>query len=400
MIAFISEYPTVSNEQDGMLQRIKTVDKIFENHERVYITFSYLFFNSPEIVKVSDKLTLYKFDLSKKKHLIAFYEIIQKTTLIYVHSVYNARYILPLYKYKKIITDMHGAVPEEQIFWGSSKNGLYYNEIERFVVKNSYKIVSVTNAMAEHFKTKYSNELTDILILPIFDDNYLISKISKSNKEKIVIYSGGVQKWQNIDLMIKCISCKINDYQYLILTGNVEIFKEKLSGIDYSKKVQIKSVSRKDLNSYYSIADFGFILRDDLLLNRVACPTKLSEYLSYGIIPIVKYSLIGDFSDLGYKYITYNHFCEAGLPHDDEIKKIRENNYSVSLKLKDLFEKGKTDIIQCLACLERNPYLKNEISERLFYSEMTQNNQIINNFFQSIIVLLKKIKKKLKENFK
>ena len=47
-------------------------------------------------------------------------------------------------------------------------------------------------------------------------------------------------------------------------------------------------------------------MRDDIVLNRVAAPTKLIEYLSYGLIPIVKTINIGDSVKMGYEYILYN----------------------------------------------------------------------------------------------
>ena len=34
MIAFIAPYPETENEKDGMLQRIKEIDKIFAKHKR------------------------------------------------------------------------------------------------------------------------------------------------------------------------------------------------------------------------------------------------------------------------------------------------------------------------------------------------------------------------------
>lgn len=36
---------------------------------------------------------------------------------------------------------------------------------------------------------------------------------------------------------------------------------------------------------------FGFVLRDDIAVNNVATPTKLSSYLSAGVIPIYSSAL-------------------------------------------------------------------------------------------------------------
>ena len=57
-----------------------------------------------------------------------------------------------------------------------------------------------------------------------------------------------------------------------------------------------------------STCHLGFVLRDDVLVNRVACPTKLLEYIQYGVLPIVLSDAIGDFKELGYKYIGLDDF--------------------------------------------------------------------------------------------
>lgn len=96
------------------------------------------------------------------------------------------------------------------------------------------------------------------------------------------------------------------NYRFIIMTQEEERANEIVSKLPNSDSVVVKSVLPKDLNLYYSIAHYGFILRDDIVLNRVAAPTKLIEYLSYGLIPIVKTINIGDSVKMGYEYISYN----------------------------------------------------------------------------------------------
>jgi glycosyltransferase involved in cell wall biosynthesis len=43
--------------------------------------------------------------------------------------------------------------------------------------------------------------------------------------------------------------------------------------------------------------DFGFILRDNILLNNVASPIKFVEYISMGVIPIISEG-VGDYSSI------------------------------------------------------------------------------------------------------
>lgn len=75
------------------------------------------------------------------------------------------------------------------------------------------------------------------------------------------------------------------------------------------------------------LAHYGFILRDKHILNRVAAPTKMVEYLFFGIIPIVKYEEIGDVLKLGYEYISY----KSDLSNLEPKKSKKNENIAMTL---------------------------------------------------------------------
>src|SRR5690606_13514204 len=125
-----------------------------------------------------------------------------------------------------------------------------------------------------------------------------------------VVYSGNLQSWQNIDLMIQVMKSNLDDrIQYDILTGEPEELKRRLQAEGIAMdRICVQTVAPSALGDYYRAAHYGFVLRDDMVVNRVACPTKLVEYLYYGIIPIVSCANIGDFETLGYEYLPYEAF--------------------------------------------------------------------------------------------
>ena len=114
------------------------------------------------------------------------------------------------------------------------------------------------------------------------------------------------------------------DAFHIILTGNPEGIMDMLKKLPASKTFRyvVRSVAPTELCRYYSLAHYGYILRDEHVLNRVAAPTKLIEYLYYGIIPIVKYERIGDSFRLGYEHISYKDDLSKLIPHKS--KKNRE----------------------------------------------------------------------------
>ncbi|HEY5589373.1 MAG TPA: glycosyl transferase family 1, partial [Candidatus Paceibacterota bacterium] len=112
-----------------------------------------------------------------------------------------------------------------------------------------------------------------------------------------------------IELMSVIIAENLSpNIKYYILTGNVHEMNEIIGKkVDLpNKQIEILSVNPEDLKEYYVKCHYGFILRDDIVVNNVSCPTKLIEYMYYGITPIVLSTSIGDFEKYGYEYIDKN----------------------------------------------------------------------------------------------
>lgn len=58
------------------------------------------------------------------------------------------------------------------------------------------------------------------------------------------------------------------------------------------KNVEIKSVRQQEVASEIADCKFGLILRKDCIVNQVATPTKMSNYLANGVIPIFSDALL------------------------------------------------------------------------------------------------------------
>jgi hypothetical protein len=111
----------------------------------------------------------------------------------------------------------------------------------------------------------------------------------------------------------------------------------------------VKSVKPDYLNNKaYPEAILGFVLRDDIAVNNVACPTKISEYLRHGIIPIVYSENIGDFVNLGMKYIRLSDFVEGKIPNAETLEKMRQDNYECLQKYDELCEKGEKEFYKLM----------------------------------------------------
>ncbi|GFO56564.1 hypothetical protein GMSM_35710 [Geomonas sp. Red276] len=331
MMLFVADYPGPHNEKDGMMQRIAAIDNRFSSVNRSYLKVSLVGNLKAGKERRSELLTIYRLNLFLHLPLILYLALTARC--IYVHSVGNALAILPLYIFRRCVTDMHGVVPDEFQMAGRRLAAWRYRLVERVAVKNSLAIVTVSGAMADHYLRKYGIPRDRVVNVPIFDEAGAVPRRESTGNAPLVVYAGGTQAWQNVDLMVSTIKEVGARCRFLILTGDVTGFREKLS--DHStSEIEIKSVPKKEVYCYYAQADLGFVLRDDDLVNRVACPTKLVEYLSCGVIPIVIQPAIGDFDTFGYCYLTLADFLHQELPSPERLEEMREKNYRVIEEMK------------------------------------------------------------------
>lgn len=304
MILFIAPNPHKLTQREGFLQRVMAIDLLFPN----------------------DKKLFYE-DLKTPKQQV---EALAEASLIYVHSIYHANKILRLYPYfaNKIITDLHGVVPEEEIVADNHEMHAVMADTEAYVFAHGKYFVAVTDAMVAHFKKKYAAAAQATwVVLPIshgIQDLRKRSSSVESRPENIVVYAGGSQPWQNVDKMVEAINKAGRRHQYLMLTHNPEAFVGIQDALE--DVVTIKSVPSAEIAAYYAKSTYGFVLRDDHVVNRVACPTKLIEYLAYGVIPVVLSESIGDFKAMGYRYVALRDFLLKPLKPDQIAAAVKQNH--------------------------------------------------------------------------
>ena len=332
-LLFLAPYPDKRYPPDGMINRIITIDSHFIHEKRTYLYVS-LRKNIVKYHKVQENIEIFELNLFMHFFLIA--RLLFSAENIYSHSIHMIKHIaiIIIFLRQKIILDAHGVVPEE-IEYYETKNILYYVLLltEKIIFsKKNVLVVCVTNAMKKHFSNKYPQYKGKYFIYNIFPEQLyieslesnktLISNVVSNSKKIIVLYSGGTAGWQKIDLMLELMAKNQSDSkEYIILTGEPETFKQIVATYNISEKlIEIRMASPSELSEYYKRADYGFVLRDDNVVNNVASPTKLIEYLFYGIIPIVLTPNIGDYLDYGFEYVRCEEFINIVKPMEKSIK--------------------------------------------------------------------------------
>ncbi len=208
-------------------------------------------------------------------------------------------------KSKKIVVWFQGIEPEESFMRNGSKfRELILSAIEKMVLKNSSFSFFVSREMKKHFEAKYKIAIEEnrcycmpCLNTSIHKETFFVpQKYSKNT----FAYVGSLEVWQRFEYTVEQY-CKIEKE----LNGDSRLYvftkeKEKAELILNShncKNYTIDFAPNDLLPLKLSKIKYGFILRENTAVNRVATPTKISTYLSCGLIPIFS-ECLEDFNNI------------------------------------------------------------------------------------------------------
>jgi hypothetical protein len=337
-ILILITYPNSLNIRDGFFQRVKSIDDHIRNNKRTYVTLRF----RKNFVYREEKLdrNLTTIHLNLFVHFWRLLQLFRNADTIMTPSVSCMRLFLWAFVFsgsitkKNIIYDVHGVMPEEHEYAGKYWRGLYLGILESLLFRWARTCVFVTNSMKTYYINKYPFIVKKNLVvyptlsaLNLSATQELIAvdmiPLPLSDRQRTVfVYSGNLQAWQNVPEMLTAIKSLIDEpsYEFIILTMRLKEFEELIKQYGIEGNITLKSVAPEELPEYYRKAHYGFVLRDAHLLNQVACPTKMVDYLAYGIIPVVKSKDIGDFVQLGYEYV-----CVDKLDHSFAPRKSKKN---------------------------------------------------------------------------
>jgi hypothetical protein len=336
-IAFVSTFPNETNMRDGYFRRVHHVDQVFRDENRIHLDIRF----GRNLIKKIDRRDnrMQVMHLNAFLHFFLIWSVLLKSSVVYIHSIAKIPSILVQLMILKhrvtLVLDLHGVMVDERRLAGHALAAFFYSQVEKFCFRWCRLTVNVSEVMKNHFHDKYpgykgealvfpanSNETTEENVDPLVQEA-TSRKLGFSPGDVIFIYSGNCQKWQNVDLMMEIIkNHTAGKYKFLILSGQKQRFEKLIRQYRISEdSIRLLSVKPEDLWKYYQIAHYGFILRDDILVNRVANPTKLAEYLQYGITPVVKLAGIGDFTKFEYEFLNYENL--GGMAARKSLKNIK-----------------------------------------------------------------------------
>jgi len=232
------------------------------------------------------------------KFLTTIFLLFSSSKAIYVTDVIDAFYaiIVRLFTRKEIIFWVQGVIPEEDYLKFNSKFRYWtFSLLERLSMRFCSKFVFVSEGMKEHFEKKFTRKFFNSIVVPC------ISELKYQNLPRIensYVYIGGLSVWQKFDEILRMfnkIGLKKPTSKLFIVTFSKERAIELVNSIinpwllDNVRVLTL--INRDEIGVLLSQMEYGFLLREESVINYVASPIKFAEYISCGVNPIISSSL-------------------------------------------------------------------------------------------------------------
>ena len=194
--------------------------------------------------------------------------------------------------FKNIVLWLQGVVPEESYLRNHCRaRKAVLEAIEKRALKQACFLLFVSNAMQKHYENKYGLDFSDKSYVMPCCNTMMRPDLFGSQKryvDPVFAYVGSLAAWQCFDetmFFFKQIEERIPGASLKVLTFQQSEAREKLScsGIN---NWTLGCVPSEKVPDALSEVGYGFLLRRENVVNMVSTPTKLSSYLSCGVIPI------------------------------------------------------------------------------------------------------------------
>ena len=193
--------------------------------------------------------------------------------------------------YRNFILWQQGATGAESYMRHSSKirRGIL-NYMDCFAMKKAKMIFYVSEYMKEYYENLAHTSFSDkAYVMPCFNETLDESVFARKDySKKTFAYVGSLDLWQCFHEtagIYAQIEKEIPGAFFKVLTFQTEKAEEILKQYKI-KNYSVACVPKEQVKKELEDITYGFIIRHDIDVNRVATPTKISSYLSAGVLPI------------------------------------------------------------------------------------------------------------------
>ncbi|QQR85765.1 MAG: hypothetical protein IPJ76_14310 [Flavobacteriales bacterium] len=182
-----------------------------------------------------------------------------------------------------------------------------FRPLENEAVNQSDFRLAVSNALVAHWRERYGYASNAHVVVPCTLGNQIPVPTSRSvdplgrpalPRGVRLVYSGSTAGWQSFGLLERMLT-QVLDTQpevSVLFLSKRDAHNTQLEQ-RYPGRVEVKWLEHSQVQVALNACDYGIMLREDTITNRVASPTKFAEYLRSGL-RIIAGEGLGDFSEL------------------------------------------------------------------------------------------------------
>ena len=254
---------------------------------------AYIYINYPNIVVLKCYLDVVKAALEDIGYSCEYTKDmsqVNKTDLV-VFPMGNDAFKYYHKGYHNFVLWQQGVTSEESYLRHKSNlRRVTLNYMDVFAMKKAKAILYVSESLRKYYeKVGYTSFKDKSYTMPCFNETLDDLDLSQKDYSKFrFAYVGSLSVWQCFEETLK-IYKQIEDSRFdafiKILTFQKDEARKKAKSVGI-RNYDIKSVPQEQVREELKDVSYGFIIRGDSIVNRVATPTKLSSYLVTGVLPI------------------------------------------------------------------------------------------------------------------
>lgn len=259
----------------------------------------YIYNNYPNVVVLQGYLDVIKRALDLEGFHCEYIQSlngVNKKALI-IFPMGNDAFKYYLRGFHNIIMWQQGVTAEESYMrHKSSLRRIILNFFDCFSMKRAKMIFYVSKPLQEYYEKKAHTSFEQkSYIMPCFNEELQIEVFKVKDYSKYSFaYVGSLSVWQCFEKTVrlfKGIQELAPDSTFKVLTFQTNEAIEVLQKYGIKNYV-VKSVPQEMVKAELQDVNYGFIIREDCIVNKVATPTKISSYLAAGVLPIFSDCLI------------------------------------------------------------------------------------------------------------